>query len=441
MLPPDFLAALDNLPPEEALHRPANDKQTSASRVSALLGGGEQGQAAEPVTIGDVLFRWARTEPDSLMEADVPGATHLSDILRATGRLPRRFGFSGDLARAALAESAAVNNYLPWDVRGYLLNRLVAHIHEAQGCEAVIGWSGDSPEWLLINGLGFAVQDPDADPPTLIERLTLVPQDFFSKAFNLTQSPFVYSLMGVSSSMLGGLLPGPGAAIDMLWSGLQVSTYAVAAAQAARIALKRDTDAITKLASLGSAAAASHFGLVAGHAAGLALFGVAGSWLVILAPIATSAAGGVLARNFARRARFRLMCRNEVIALHAAISLQCTASRDVLERNILTTKEQALRFIEMRQTATPQAQVVVANWLERIEHIQSYRMLVASRLHRAVADPGTLDQRDGDPLAAAYESLLICARAGIHPANVVDTSKGLVAAGQALQKKMSLALI
>jgi hypothetical protein len=37
--------------------------------------------------------------------------------------------------------------------------------------------------------------------------------------------------------------------------------------------------------------------------------------------------------------------------------------------------------------------------------------------------------------------LLICARSGIHPANLIETSRELVAASQRLQKKMSLLLI
>jgi hypothetical protein len=147
------------------------------------------------------------------------------------------------------------------------------------------------------------------------------------------------------------------------------------------------------------------------------------------------------ADNLARRARFTLFCRKEVAALPDAISRHCAASRDVLEGNMRSTRAQADRLAGMHEGASGKTKAVITDWLDRIDHIQSYRKLVANRLHRAVSDPTALDQRDGDAFGAAQESLLICARAGVHPANIADASKELVAASERLQRKMSVALI
>ncbi len=426
MLPVEVLAALDNLPAEEALRRHVFGHQTAGQRVAALLIGGEH--PSEPVTIGDMLFRWARTEPDALHEARIPDLTRVSDIVAATSRLPKRFSMLTDAGRAVAASSA----------RTYLLYRLVAQIHDAQGCEAAIGWAGSDPTWILINGLSFVVQDPSAPPTPTPERLTLVAQDIFQ---GITNNPLVYQLVGVTSTWLSGFLPAFGVIPDMLLVGAQLSTYAVAAAQATSLLMRHDTGELVKLASFASVAGADHLGHWAGHAAGIALFGVAGSWMVILAPIAAGLAGRVMARNVARRARFKLFCNGEMAALHNAIGRHCTTARDVLEGNIQSSTVQTKRFVTMHQEANPKIKAIISDWLQRIEHIQSYRRLIASRLHRAISDPLTLDQRDNDPFAAAHEALLTCARLGIHPANVAAESKELVDACERLQKKMSLALI
>ncbi len=435
----DALRSLDHIPTEEALRRPIDSGDTPARRIAMLLGGEQK--AMEATTVGDVLFRWARTEPDALQEAEISSAARLSEIVAATGRLPKRLGLGIDFQRAASAGTAALGANLQFDPRTYLLSRLVAHLHEAQGCEASIGWAGDDPTWVLINGLGFVVQDPSAGPPSYVEQLTLVPQDLFARAANLAGNPLVYAISGITSSALADILPPIGMAEDILFTGLQLSAYASAAAQAARLILRQDTDGLLKLSSFVGTAAAGHLGHVAGQAAAVALFGLAGSWMVVLAPIASGVAGRAIARNFARRARFVILCRKEVSALQDAIRHHCAASRDVLEANIQSTTTQSERFSGLYQAADGPAKATIADWLQRVEHIQTYRKLIASRLDRAIHSPTALDRRDGDPLAAAHESLLICARSGVHPANVRETSQSLVAASLQLQQRMSLALI
>lgn len=316
MLASDALAALGSLPAEEAIRQPVEAGDTPARRIVALLGG--SGKAIEPTTVGDVLFRWARTEPDALAEADVPAAGHVSAILAATGRLPRRLGIAVDLHLAAGA-------YYP---RAYMLSRLVAHMHEAQGCEAAIAYAGDDPPCVMVNGLDFVVQDPATGPPSAIERLTLIPQDILARAVNIANHPLAYALAGITSSTLADILPAFGMAESLLFTGLNISICANAAAQAGRLVMRQDTDALLKLSGVVTTAAAGHIGHVAGQAAAVALFGLAGSWMVVLAPIAGGVAGRVAARNLARGARLLLFCRSEVAALHDAIGRHCAARAD-----------------------------------------------------------------------------------------------------------------
>ena len=429
MLPADLLKALDGLPPEEALRRPVEAGGNAANRIEALLGG--NGGAPEPLTVRDMLFRWARTEPASLDEADIPEVRTVSAILAATGRLPRRLGMLTDLQGMAKGLTQ----------RSYLLSRFAAHLCDGQGYEACIQSNGDDPIDLVVNGLDFAVQDPDESPPTVLERLTFMAQDVAGQANDLIGSPLAFALPGVTGDVLSRLLPSFGMAQGSLTEVLNLCSYAHTSAQGVGILLRKDWNAILRLGSMTSSVAAGHMGQLAGHAAVAALLGVTGSWVLVLAPIAGGFAGRVAGRNLARRARYRLFCSAEVAAVRTAISRHCRASEEVLKANIAAARVRQERFMGLHTQAEGPAKVVVADWLDRLEGIQSYRKLAASRLDRAAGEPLILDRRDGDILTAAQESLLLGARTGVHPANVSQTAGQLAAACTALHRKMSHALV
>jgi hypothetical protein len=438
MLPSEALEALDNLPPAEALRRPIEGRDTPANRIASLLGA--SGKAIEPTTFGDILFRWARTEPDALADADIASFQTLSEMVIASERLPKKLGLSKDFQRALLAGEANVTGQFNLTPRSYMMSRLVAHLHEAQGCETAIGWSNGSPMWLLINGLNFAVHDPNDELPHKVEKPTFFAEDVLNKISKLVNHPFVYTL-GMRSAAINSILPANGFLQDVLFDGLDLCAYVGAAAQAGRIVMSRDTDAIMKLSGVASTAVAGHIGHLAGHAAGVALFGLAGSWMVVLAPIGAGLGGRVVARNLMRRARYFTFCRREVSALHDAISRHCSASHNVMEQSIKLADSQSTYLSELYNSSSGAAKDVVGDWLDRLKHIQSYRRLVKAKLSQAMSNPTSLDRLDADPLSAAHESLIICARSGIHPGNVSDSASEVVSAATALHKKMSLVSI
>jgi hypothetical protein len=438
MLPPEALEVLDNLPPAEALRRPIEGRDTPANRIASLLGA--SGKAIEPTTFGDMLFRWARTEPDSLEDADISNVKTLSEMLIASERLPKKLGFSTDLQRALLSGEANITGQFYLTPRSYMMSRLVAHLHEAQGCETAIGWSDGSPLWLLINGLSFSVHDPNDELPNKVEKPTFFAEDALNRISNLANHPFVYTL-GMSSMAINSILPAAGFLQDGIFDSLQLCAYVGAAAQAGRIVMSRDTDALMKLSGVASTAVAGHVGHLAGHAAGVALFGLAGSWMVVLAPIGAGLGGRVVARNLTRRARYFMFCRREVSALHDAISRHCSASHNVMEQSIKIADSQSNYLSGLYNSSSGSAKDVVGDWLDRLKHIQSYRRLVKAKLSHAMSNPTSLDRLDSDPLSAAHESLIISARSGIHPGNVSHSASEVVSAATALRKKMSLASI
>ena len=248
MLPADLLHGLDGLPPEEALRRPVTAGGGAAGRIAALLGGA--GPEAEPLTVGDMLFRWARTEPVALDEAGLSEVRTVSAILAATGRLPRRLGMATDLHRIARGATS----------RSYLLSRFAAHLCDAQGYEAAIQFSGDDPTQVLVNGLDFAVQDPGEPPPTQFDCLTFLVQGAAGWTEQLVENDLICVLPGITGGVLGGLLPSLGGAPDLLGESLALCSYAHASAQAIGIVLRNDTDAILRLGSMTSSALAGHAG-------------------------------------------------------------------------------------------------------------------------------------------------------------------------------------
>lgn len=200
--------------------------------------------------------------------------------------------------------------------------------------------------------------------------------------------------------------------------------------------LHRDKYGFLKASSLASSAAAGHLGhIVAGKLAAVALVGLAGPWLIVLAP-AAGLAGRVAAKNLVRRARYHLLCRHEIIALENAVRKHCAASRDAVETNITAAKAQADKFRGLHSASSGTVQDCISDWLDRVQHIQDFRRLQADRLHRASSDPSVLDLHGGDPTVVAQESLLTCARVGLRPSNVAATAQGVVAACQSLLKRM-----
>lgn len=398
------------------------------------------------MTVGDALFRWARAEPEGLAEANVPDFHRLSEMVAAVGRIPRRFSIGPEVQRtlAGVAGASAMQTSFPDDgplmatARNYMIQRLLAHLFSAQGCEACVCGAEGDPMAILLNGLPFVAHDPSEKPPTKINRLTLITEDVLEVVGELANNPLVYALSGLDAGTINTLVP------EVIDYSLDVCLYANAAAQAASILLRRDTNALLKLSSIGSASVAGHVGHVAGHAAGhvtaIALVGLAGPWLILLAPIG-GFAGRVAARNLARRARYHLLCRREAANLSHAVRLHCLAARDAINGNIAAADAQASQFRDMHLASSGPVQDGVADWLDRLQYIQDYRRLISDRLHRASIDPAVLDPHGGDPIAGAQESLLTCGRVGLHPANVATTAKEIVDATKALHAKMALTLV
>jgi hypothetical protein len=434
MLPPEALAALDGLPPKEALRKPLIPGDTTGRRAARLLAGGAIG--TETLTVGEALFRWARVEPEALADANVTEFHRMSDVLGAAGQLPKRLGLSEDIRRSAASVVMASTydfdgNQIVGLARSYLLQRVVTYLFDAQGCEASICGDEDGSAFFL-NGVLSAVHDPRDKPPTRFDRLTFMAQDIFDKVGNAVQHPLACVLSGIDAGGLDGLVP----TSDGLGEIWEACVYAKSAAQAAHMWLNKDRDSFLKASSLASSAAASHLGnIVAGKVAAVALVGLAGPWLIVLAP-AAGLAGRAAAKNLVRRARYHLLCRHEIIALENAVRRHCAASRDAVETNITAAKAQADKFRGLHSASSGPVQDCISDWLERVQHIQDFRRLQADRLHRASNDPAVLHTNGGDPIVVAQESLLTCARVGLHPANVATTAQDVVAASKALVKRM-----
>ena len=444
MLRADALAALDRIPSKEALRRPLTPDDTGARRTARLLAGDDGG--AEAMTVGDALFRWARVEPEGLADADIAALHDTSELLAAAGRLPRRFSLAAEAGRSAanvaamsLGDMDPVNGSpLLVTARAYLIQRLFVHLFDAQGCEASICGAEADPTAILLNGLQAVVHDPLQGPPTRIDRLTFVTQDLTNK---MQSSPLVFALTGMDAGTLNGLVQGAGTLATAVSEGLEICMYANAAAQAGRMLLRRDGDAMVNLASLATTSVAGHVGQVAGHAAAIAVFGLAGSWMVVLAPIATGFTGRVVAKNLARRARYHLFCRDQVGDLKEAIRSHCIASRDALGANISAAEASANRFRDMHAAASGPVKDCIADWMDRIQQLQAFRRLNTDRFHRASIEPAILDPREGDPVVAARESLLSAGRVGLHPANVASTAERVVASIEALHRRLGLAVV
>ena len=322
MLPADALEALDRLPSAEALRRPLMPGDTSARRTARLLAGDVSGD--QSMTIGDALFRWARVEPEALAESDIAGLHRMSEMVASVGRIPRRFGLAAEAARSAFTlsgESFTDGDQVLVTARTYLIQRLLGHLFDAQGCEVVVCGAEADPTAILLNGLQAVVHDPLTGPPTRIDRLTFVTQDILEWAQGLANNRLVFALIGMDTGTFSGLLPGPDVLGTVLDDGFEICMYTNAAAQAGRMLIRRDINALGNLASLASASVAGHVGHIAGKAAAFALLGVTGSWMVVLAPVAAGFAGRVAAKGLVRRARYELFCRREVAALREAISM------------------------------------------------------------------------------------------------------------------------
>ncbi len=447
MLPTEALAALDRLPAKEALRRPLASDRSRERRVASLLSGDDKEAAS--LTVGDALFRWARVEPEGFAEADVCNLRQMSELVGAAGRIPSRFGVLAEARRSAAAVGVMSLDDVQTDssgpvlatARNYVMQRLLTHLFNAQGCEAAVCGAEADPAAIFLNGLQAVVHDPNERVPTKIDRLTFFTQDMVDKLGNLQFSPLVYPLMGLDAVGLNGLLPGADVVGTVLNEATEVCYYANAVAQAGRILLQRDVSALANIASLASSSIAGHVGHVAGKAAAAAALGLTGSWLVVLAPVVAGFTGRVVAKTLVRRARYHLLCRREVGVLGDAIRQHCIASRDSIEANIGIAEADAKRFREMHATAIGPVKDCIEDWLERAHHLNDFRRVSADRFHRAVTNPGVLDPHGGDPIAAAHESLLAGGRVGLHPANVATTAEGVVAAVKSLQHKMRLVIV
>ena len=447
MLQADALAALDRIPSKEALQRPLTPDDTAARRTARLLAGHDGG--AEAMTVGDALFRWARVEPEGLADADVVGLRGTSELLAAAGRLPKRFGLAAEAGRSAAGVAArSLGEMSPVDgspllgtARAYVIQRLFVHLFDAQGCEAAICGAEADPTAILLNGLQAVVHDPVQGPPARIDRLTFVTKDLTDKMGALASNPLVFALTGMDAGTLNGLVPGAGTLAGAVNEGLEICIYAKAAAQVGRMLLRRDGGAMVNLASLATTSVAGHVGPVAGQAAAIAVFGLTGSWMVVLAPIATGFTGRVVAKSLARRARYHLFCQSQVADLKDAVRSHCIASRDLLEANMNAADAGAGRFREMHAAASGPVKDCIADWLDRIQQLQAFRRLNTDRFHRASIDPGILDPQGGDPVVAAQESLLSAGRVGLHPANVASTAGRVVESSAALHRRLGLAVV
>jgi len=434
MLPPDALGALDRLPAKEALRRPLKPDQPPERRVAGLLSG--KNNQTEVTTVGDALFQWARVEPEAFADADVGNLHWTSELVGAVGRPPKRFSMLREarLAATSLAVDAVNDVHLDPDigftgaVRTYVQQQLIAHLFSAQGCEAALAGTESDPRQFVLNGIPAAVHDPDGPPPTKLDRLTFFTQKIVHLTAGLQNDPFAFPLdLDTTTLALGQFA--------------EICCYVNAAAQATRILWQRDTSSIMQVASLASSGIAGHVGHIAGKAAAIAAFGLTGSWMIVLAPVAAGFTGRVVAKNLARRMRYHWLCRREVDTLNNAVRQHCLASRDAINTNIRTADSAMRRFRELRANSAGPIQDCIEDWLDRGKHVQDYRQVHADRFHRASSDPSILDPHDSDPIAAAQESLLLGGRAGLHPANVAPTAKDVVAALQALNRKMRLAVV
>jgi len=285
-----------------------------------------------------------------------------------------------------------------------------------------------------------AVHDPDGPPPTNLDRLTFFTHTATHLAYGLENNPLAFPL-DLDPTILNSVLPGAGD-MDVAFDHFaEICCYVNVAAQATRILWQRDTAAIMQFASLASSGIAGHIGHIAGKAAAIAALGLTGSWMIVLAPVAAGFTGRVVAKNLARRIRYHWLCRSEVDDLNNAVRQHCLASRDVINANIRTADSGMRRFRELRANSAEPIQDCIEDWLERGKHVQDYRQVHADRFHRAGSNPSILDPHGGDPIAAAQESLLLGGRAGLHPANVASTANDVVAALQALSRKMRVAVV
>jgi hypothetical protein len=431
MLSPEEFQWLNNAPVKEALYYPIQHNVSRGQRAASLLAGDITHDASK-LTIGDMLFRWARVEQEALDESGFTYLKQVSDLFGAVGKLPKRFSLFDESVRSA--EQIVASDLATM----YVEQRIAGQIFQAQGCEASICGASSATD-VLINGLQAVVHNSDDSLPTKIEKITIVTNKVLEKSVNLQNNPLVCVIANLGDFMSGQNLG------DEFFAGLNglvnIALFANAAAHAGQIILKRDKLAAMNIASLASTSLAGHFGAVAGAAATTALIGATGSWLIVLAPVAASFGGRVVIKNVARRARYYLFCRQEEQALRTALAKHCIASRDALHGNIEIAARDAEKFKHFRASATDTMRICIDDWLDRLEHIQQVRRVNADRFHRAVSDPTTLDHQDGDILTAAQESILGGARAGLLPANIHSTTKEVVDTILALHRKMHAAVI
>jgi hypothetical protein len=446
MLPPDALGALDRLPAKEALRRPLKPDQRPERRVAGLLSG--ENNQTEVTTVGDALFQWARVEPEAFADADVGNLRWTSELVGAVGRPPKRFSLFREARLAATSLAFDGVNDVRLDpgsgftaaIRTYVQQQLIAHLFSAQGCEAALAGTESDPRQFVLNGMPAAMHDPGGPPPTKLDRLTFFTHTATHLAYGLENNPLAFPL-DLDPTILNSVLPGAGD-MDVAFDHFaEICCYVNVAAQATRILWQRDTAAIMQIASLASSGIAGHIGHVAGKAAAIAAFGLTGSWMIVLAPVAAGFTGRVVAKNLARRLRYNWLCRREVDTLNTAVRRHCLASRDAINANIHTADIGMRRFRELRANSTEPIQDCIEDWLDRGKHVQDYRQVHADRFHRAANDPCILDPHGGDPIAAAQESLLLGGRAGLLPANVTPTANDVVTALQALNRKMRLAIV
>jgi hypothetical protein len=446
MLPPDALVALDRLPAREALRRPLKPAQRPERRVSGLLSG--ESNLTEVATVGDALFQWARVEPESFADANIGNLRWTSELVGAAGRLPKRFSLTREagLAGTSIAFDAVADaRFDPGFgftgmVRNYVRQQVLAHLLSAQGCEAALAGAESDPRNFVLNGMSATVYDPEGSPPTTLDRITFFTQKAANLASELQNNPFAFHL-DMDPTTLNSMLPGAGDMDLAPGQFADICCYVNVAAQATRILWQRDTASIMQIASLASSGVAGHVGHIAGKAAAITALGLTGSWMIVLAPIAAGFTGRVVAKNLARRMRYHWLCRREVDVLNNAVRQHCLASRDVINANIRAADVVIRRFRELRANSAEPIRNCIEDWLERGKQIQDYRQLHADRFHRAASDPTILDTHGSDPILAAQESLLLGGRAGVHPANVAPTANNVIAALQALNRKMHLAVV
>jgi len=431
MLSPEELQWLNNAPVKEALCYPIQQNVSRGQRAASLLAGDVTHDASK-LTIGDMLFRWARVEPEALDESGLAYLNQVSDLFSAVGKLPKRFSLYDESVRSA--EQIVASDLATM----YFEQRFAGQIFHAQGCEASICGTSSATD-VLLNGLQAVVHNSDDHLPTKIEKITIVTNKVLEKSVNLQNNPLVCVI-----ASLDGFMPGRNLGNEV-FAGLNglvdIALFANAAAHAGQIILKRDKLAAMNIASLASTSLAGHFGAVAGAAATTAMIGATGSWLIVLAPVVASFGGRVVIKNVARRARYYLFCRQEEQALRIALAKHCLASRDALHGNIDLATRDAEKFKHYRASAADTMKICIDDWLDRLDHIQQVRRVNADRFHRAISDPTILDDQGGDIMTAAQESILGGARAGLLPANIHSTTKEVVGTIQALHRKMQAAVI